>query len=460
MKRIAAAALVLLIATPLAAQPAVPASQGEITLSFAPVVRETTPAVVNIYASRVVETRISPFANDPFFRDFFRDFGQVTPQVQNSLGSGVVLSPDGIVVSNYHVVGEATQIRVVLSDRREFDADVLLADEEVDLAILKLRDAADLPALELRDSDGVEVGELVLAIGNPFGVGQTVSSGIVSGLARSNLSIGGGRGYFIQTDAAINPGNSGGALVDMAGRLVGVNTAILTRSGGSNGIGFAIPANLVQRFVEQARAGETTFQRPWAGVSGQALDAGLAETFGLSRPEGIIVSELHPASPLRAAGIVPGDIILRLDGGVVNTPQEMIFRMAVKGAGQQVVLDYLRDGAVREARVDLIAAPEDPARAALTISAEGPLRGLSAANVNPAVIAELGLANSAEGVVVTDVQDIARRTGLVPGDLLLRVNDTPLASTADLQRAAAAGGRNWVIEYQRAGQRGVLRFRL
>ena len=218
-----------------------PQSSAQLQLSFAPVVKKAAPAVVNIYAKRIVERRVSPFANDPMFSQMFRDRGRLVPRVENSLGSGVILTPAGMVVSNYHVVGMATEIRVVLADRREFIADVLLGDKEADLAVLKLRGAQDLPALAFRDSDAVEVGDLVLAIGNPFGVGQTVSSGIVSGLARSGLSIGSGRGYFIQTDAPINPGNSGGALVDMDGRLVGVNTAILTRSGGSNGIGLPSP---------------------------------------------------------------------------------------------------------------------------------------------------------------------------------------------------------------------------
>ena len=247
--------------------PRVPETAAEISLSFAPLVKEAAPAVVNIYARRVVQSRRSPFEGDPFFGGLFRDFGAPRPRVQNSLGSGVIVSPDGFVVSNYHVVGQAEDIRVVLNDRREYQARVLIGDEESDLAILKI-DAEDMPFLELRDSDTVEVGELVLAIGNPFGVGQTVSSGIVSGLARSGTASGNGRGYFIQTDAPINPGNSGGALIDVAGRMIGINTSILTRSGGSNGIGFAIPAALVAEFLDQARAGKTAFERPWAGATG------------------------------------------------------------------------------------------------------------------------------------------------------------------------------------------------
>ena len=238
------------------AEDQVPQSQAQVTLSFAPIVKQATPAVVNVYTKRIVAQSQSPFAGDPFFSQFFRD-QVVTPRVQNSLGSGVIVSPDGIVVSNYHVVGEAAEIRVVLSDKREFDAAVLLADPETDLAILKLDSDAPFPYLPFANSEQAEVGDLVLAIGNPFGVGQTVTSGIVSGLARSGGDMGRGRGYFIQTDAAINPGNSGGALVDISGQLLGINTSILSQSGGSNGIGFAIPANLVRQYVEQAAAGAT-----------------------------------------------------------------------------------------------------------------------------------------------------------------------------------------------------------
>jgi Do/DeqQ family serine protease len=443
---------------PAAAEVRVPADAAEITLSFAPVVKRAAPAVVNIYARRVVQSR-SPFAGDPFFENFFRDF-QSGPRVQNSLGSGVIVSADGIVVSNFHVVSQSTEIRAVLADRREFDAEVLLADEESDLAVLRLKGAADLPTLPFRDSDGVEVGELVLAIGNPFGIGQTVSSGIVSGLARSGALTGNARGYFIQTDAAINPGNSGGPLVDTAGRLVGVNTAILTRSGGSNGIGFAIPANLVARFVEQAEAGQTRFQRPWAGISGQPVDAGLAEGFGMRVPEGMVITALHADSPFRAAGLATGDIVLGIDGEPVNTPSEMLYRMAARGLGRSARIEYLRGGTRHGAEVAMILAPETPPREALAITADVALRGLAVANVNPAVIAEAGLALDARGVVVTAAEDIAGRFGLRPGDLLLRINDIAIARTADVARAAAQRTRNWFIEYARDGRRNVIRVRL
>src|SRR6056297_2018253 len=358
--------LLTVLAFPAAAEDTrVPQSRAEIQMGFAPVVRATAPAVVNIYAKRIVRGRRSPFQDDPFFQGLFRDFGEPRPRIQNSLGSGVILSSDGIVVSNYHVVGRATDIRVVLNDRREFSARVLLSDEESDLAILQLDDASDMPALELRDSDTVAVGELVLAIGNPFGVGQTVSSGIVSGLARSGTATGNARGYFIQTDAPINPGNSGGALVDINGRLIGVNTAILSRSGGSNGIGFAIPSALVAQFVTQARAGNSRFQRPWAGLAGQPVTADMVEGLGLERPGGLVISQVHPQSAFARAGIEPGVVITAVDGLPVNTPAEMLFRMSVAGIGAASTITYIHDVAVREVTLDLIAPPDMPPRAHL-----------------------------------------------------------------------------------------------
>jgi S1-C subfamily serine protease len=227
----------------IAAAQQVPASQAEITLSFAPVAKTVSPAVVNVYASRTVQVRSSPLLDDPFFRQFFGDSVRRGPsqRTQNSLGSGVVVDPSGIIVTNNHVIDEGTEVKVALSDRREFECDVLLKDEQLDLAILKVRGLkGPLPVVPLADSDALQVGDLVLAVGNPFGVGQTVTQGIVSALARSQVGISDYQ-FFIQTDAAINPGNSGGALVDVKGRLVGINTAIFSRGGGSNGIGFAIP---------------------------------------------------------------------------------------------------------------------------------------------------------------------------------------------------------------------------
>lgn len=436
----------------------VPTSAAEISLSFAPLVKEAAPAVVNIYARRVVEAR-TPFADDPFFGPMLREFHGSRERVQNSLGSGVILSSDGYVVSNYHVVGQATDIRVVLNDRREYEARVLLGDEEADLAILRIRGARDLPFLELRDSDTVEVGELVLAIGNPFGVGQTVSSGIVSGLARSGTATGNARGYFIQTDAPINPGNSGGALIDVAGQLIGVNTSILTRSGGSNGIGFAIPSALVVEFLRQARAGNRRFAQPWAGVTGQQVDASLAETFGLDRPNGVVLTNLHPASPFGRAGLRPGDVVLTVDGQPVNTPNEMLFRMSVRGIGARAEVIYARDGAARTAVVEMIPAPDDPPREEIVLNDRAVLPGLRVARVNPAVISELGLPFDSAGIVVVDPGPFGLRAGLQPGDILRAINsarvETPRQVGTLLRRAAP----RIQIEAQRGLRRIVLRFR-
>ncbi len=439
----------------------IPEDRGQIALSFAPVVRAAAPAVVSIYASRVVETRVSPFFDDPLFGQLFGDFGRRVPRVQNALGSGVIVSEDGIVVSNHHVVEGAHDIRIVLGDRREFSAELILEDAESDLAILRIRGAERLPALALADSDRLEVGDLVLSIGNPFGVGQTVSSGIVSALARSGITLGSGRGYFIQTDAAINPGNSGGALVDTSGRLVGINTAILTRTGGSHGIGFAIPSNLVVQVVAQAQAGARRFRRPWAGMSGQAVDASLAEAFGMSLPQGVVITDLHPLSPLAAAGLRPGDVILALDGEPVNSPPEMIFRMAARGIGAEARLEVLRNGAGERVAIDLIAPPEVPPRDRLEVSHGVALRGLVAENINPAVIAEHDLPPGiSAGVVVVEARDIAGRAGLRPGDVLLAVNRQPVATTGALDRVLRDPTRNWEVEILREGRRSWLRFRI
>lgn len=452
--------LALVVAQPAPAETRVPASSSELRLSYAPVVRIAAPAVVNIYATRVVEERFSPFADDPFFGQFFRDFGAARPQLQNALGSGVILSAEGIVISNTHVVGGATQIRVVLADRREYDAEIVMADEESDLAVLRLIGAGDLPVLELADSDAVEVGDLVLAIGNPFGIGQTVSSGIVSGVARAGLATLGARSYFLQTDAAINPGNSGGALVDMQGRLVGVNTAILTRSGGSQGVGFAIPSNLVARFVEQAEGGARRFVRPWAGAIAQPVDHVIADSLGLPRPEGVILSDMRPDSPFARAGLQAGDVILAFEGQPVNVPAELLFRMTVQGLGTEARMEALRRGERLHVQVAMMPPPETPPREEVAITGETPLRGLVAANINPAVITEYGLPLDATGVVVLGLSDIAARTGLQPRDIILAVNGVAIADTATLERAAWARGRNWSLDLLRDGRRVSLRFRI
>jgi len=421
----------------------VPTSQAEISLSFSPVVKRAAPAVVNIYT----RTRVSRQYNDPIFEMLFgRRFGPRSRD-ETSLGSGVIVREDGIIVTNSHVVDGADEITVSLNDRREFQAQLLLTDERNDLAILKVQ-ASGLPVLSFRDSDTVEVGDLVLAIGNPFGVGQTVTSGIVSAQTRTNDD---GQ-VFIQTDAAINPGNSGGALVDMAGQLVGINTQILSRSGGSNGIGFAIPANLARRAVDSAAAGALTIAQPWIGADGQPVTQEIAESLGIL-PDGVILSDLHPRSPLAQAGLTPGDIVLDVAGRPVRDMVTLGYRLGGGQLGQRIGLGYLRDGARYEASVALIAAPDDPPRNTSEIDGANPLRGVVISNINPALAQEEGLDPSLDGVIVVQVRrGPGRRYGVRPGDRILSINGVQIERVADVAPALDSAGRSWRISVDRGGR--------
>ncbi|RRH70224.1 trypsin-like peptidase domain-containing protein [Falsigemmobacter faecalis] len=464
-RRMSAAVLMAALAAGPALAQQVPATRGEIALSFSGVVKVAAPSVVSIYATKVVERRVSPFAGDPMFERLFRDFGATRPEVQNSLGSGVIVGVEGLVVSNYHVVEGAQEITVLLQDRRQLRARVVLADQDNDLAVLRLEGAEGLPAITLRDSDEVEVGDLVLAIGNPFGLDQTVSMGIISALSRSAISVGDGRGYFLQTDAAINPGNSGGALVDHQGRLVGINTAILSQSGGSNGVGFAIPSNLVRAVVAQAAEGKDRFMRPWAGVTGQAVDGTLSESLGLSHPEGVLISGLHPASPFAAAGLRSGDLVRSLQGHVVNGPAEMIYRMSELGIGERAKVVYRRGGQDLEAEVEMILPPDSPARDPRRLGRDaGPLQGLEVVRLNPLVQEEMKLQVTLPGaVVVSAVAGWAAEAGLRPRDLLVAINGREVSSPEAAEQAAQAeagrGTRSWAVSVVREGRPITLRFR-
>ena len=441
------------------AKDTVPKSETEIKLSFVPLVKQAAPAVVNIYAKRIIEERRSPFSRDPFFRDFFRNFGQLQPRVQNSLGSGVILSADGYVVSNYHVVGGATDIRVVLNDGREISGNVILSDQESDLAVLKLNSDEVLPYLELRKSDTVEVGELVLAIGNPFGVGQTVTNGIISGLARTGIASGSAKGYFLQTDAPINPGNSGGALIDISGALIGVNTSILSRSGGSNGIGFAIPADLVGQFLIQAKEGRTSFIRPWAGMRGQPITFEMAASLGLPAMSGMIISELHELSPFSLAGIQVGDIITKVDGLDINSPEEMLYRMSVGGIGTTVDVSYFSQGIIKSVQIDLVEMPNIEAEQVIL----GPkfiFLDLHISELTPEFQSKFGLSFSSKGLVVLDPGRIAGRLGLRSGDLLQEINGKSVETVDEAMSSIGSLKGTGSITIRRSGRRISLRFRL
>ena len=441
------------------AEDTVPKSEIEIKLSFVPLVKQAAPAVVNIYAKRIIEEQRSPFSRDPFFRDFFQNFGQLQPRVQNSLGSGVILSADGYVVSNYHVVGGASDIRVVLHDGREISGDIILSDEDSDLAVLKINIDEMLPHLDLRKSDTVEVGELVLAIGNPFGVGQTVTNGIISGLARTGIASGSAKGYFLQTDAPINPGNSGGALIDISGSLVGVNTSILSRSGGSNGIGFAIPADLVGQFLDQAKAGRSSFIRPWAGMRGQPITFEMAASLNLPAMSGMIISELHELSPFLKVGIGVGDIITKVDGLDINSPAEMLYRMSVAGIGTKVDISYLSKGITRTKKVGLVEMPNSNVED-IVLGPKFIFPGLHVTELTPEFQSKFGLSFSSKGLIVLDPGRIAVRLGLRSGDLLQEINGKSVETIEETISAIGSIKSNVSITISRSGRRIALRFRL
>lgn len=426
----------------------VPQSRAQLQLSFAPVAKQAAPAVVNIYTKRkVVDRGLSPFFNDPFFQQFFGErfgvFGMPRERVVSSLGSGVLVDPKGLVVTNFHVIKGADDIIVVLSDRREYSAKVVLRDEQTDLALLSLENApASLPHLRLRDSDTLEVGDLVLAIGNPFGVGQTVTSGIISATARSAVGVS-DFGFFIQTDAAINPGNSGGALVDMRGQLVGVPSAIYTRSGGSNGIGFAIPSNMVQAMIGgQVKNGKVI--KPWLGAKYQNITREFADSLGLERNAGVLVNAVIEDSPADEAGLKAGDVILAFDGKPIDDMQALRFRTAITALDAPVRMEIIRDGRPRTLNVRLALPPENPPRETRTLEGRHPLNGVEVSNLNPALAIELGLDPSDRGVVI--VSDGRR---LKAGDIIETVNGRPVTSTRELERLLKGNAEGWSIEFRR-----------
>jgi len=433
-----------------AQQRQVPASASQLELSFAPIVKRVAPAVVNVYAARIVANN-NPFLADPFFRQFF---GAVPrEQVQRSLGSGVIVDPAGLVVTNYHVIEGASQIKVALADKREFEADIVLKDQRSDLAVLRIKGAKEhFPTLEFADSDGLQVGDVVLAIGDPFGVGQTVTHGIVSALARTEVGISDYQ-FFIQTDAAINPGNSGGPLVDMAGRLVGINSAIYSRSGGSQGIGFAIPANMVRVVVASAEGGSGAVKRPWLGAKLQTVTSDIADSMGLQRPTGALVANTAPDSPAAKAGLKPGDLIVSVDGATVDDPNAFGYRFATKPLGGTAQLGILRQGRSMTLPIALQSLPDSP-RQEVQIKARSPFTGATVASLSPALADELRLDAETEGVVITEVTDgsAAQSLGFQKGDVVVSVNNEKINKPADLERVTNAGGRNWRITIMRGGQ--------
>ena len=415
-----------------------PADALSMKASFAPVVREAAPAVVNISARGVQQVR------DPFW-------GIPGQRQTGSVGSGVIVRADGVVVTNNHVIEGMQQIRVTLNDRREFSARVVLADARSDIAVLQLEGVSDrLPTLNIDDREEQQVGDLVLAIGNPFGVGQTVTNGIISALNRTETGIS-DSGSFIQTDAAINPGNSGGALVDMDGDLIGINTAIFSRSGSSSGVGFAVPATLVKRVVDSAVGGATVVVRPWLGVKGETVSAEIARSLGLERPQGLVVTDVWPNGPGARAGVREGDVITAIDGAEVNDLGGLNFRVGTREPNDTVEVAVIRDGRARtlNARVQRLPGDADVDKAAVIRS--GVFSGAQVLALNPALADSLGGDPFATGVIVGRVQrgSYANGIGLRGGDIILAVNGRAVTSVQQLGDV----GRGTEITISRGGQR-------
>jgi serine protease Do len=434
-----------------------PTGDAEVRLSYAPVVKRAVPAVVNVYVRRKVRQRTSPFFDDPFFRRFFGEgFGMPRERVENSLGSGVIVSADGVVVTNHHVIktrGKA-EIKIALSDKREFPASVILKDERTDLAVLRINaPGVSFPYLEFEDSDSLQVGDIVLAIGNPFGVGQTVTSGIVSALARTRVGVSDYQ-FFIQTDAAINPGNSGGALIDMQGRLVGVNTAIYSRTGGSLGIGFAIPANMVLQVVQSALHGNRV-RRPWFGAKLQRVTPDIAESLGLDRPAGALVQQVRKNSPAAKAQLRAGDVIVQVNGKTVADPQAFRYHFSTKPLGGTVPLGVIRAGRTVTVSVPLQEAPEIPARNETLLQGSSPFAGAKVANLSPALAEELSINEEAYGVIVLGIKrgsSASRMRFLREGDIVVALNGERIDTVRQLGKLVKASARQWRVRLKRKGR--------
>jgi Do/DeqQ family serine protease len=441
----------------LASAEQVPQSREQIALSFAPIVREATPAVVSIFTTtRGVRSPLASLFSDPFFDLFFERQHRFAPPrpAQQSLGSGVIVREDGLIVTNHHVIDDADEIVVVLADRREYPAEIIGDDETADLTLLRIDTGGErLPALEMGDSDNLEVGDLVLAIGNPFGIGNTVTSGIVSALARTAPDIGSDLS-FIQTDAAINPGNSGGALVTLDGRLVGINTAIFTQSGGSIGIGFAIPVNLVKALIRSVEGGSDELARAWLGARVQPVDTDLAATLGLARPVGVLVSQVHPKGPAARAGLAPGDVVLAVDGNEVIDGRGLNFRLAVGKVGEEAELDVWREGERMTMRLELETPPYDPPPQVTTLTGRHALAGATVANLSPGLNEELGIDVFKRGVVVIGVErgSDAARLRFRRGDIITALAGERIESVERLSELVRERGLPWHLEVERAGR--------
>ena len=429
-----------------------PVSMADFKNGYSSILEPALGAVVNISTSKVVKTqnRMPEFFNDPMFRQFFGDrgFGPQQPQTQreHSLGSGVIVNPDGYILTNNHVVDGATDISVFTRDKKKYTAKVVGTDPQTDVAVLKI-EAANLPSFTLGDSNKLKVGDVVFAIGDPFGIGETATMGIVSATGRG---LGGSiERYenFIQTDAAINPGNSGGALIDLHGNLIGVNTAILSGNGGGNqGVGFAIPIAMAKNVMEQIVAnGKVT--RGHLGVAIQSVDPDMAKQFGLSQGGGALVGDVVPDSPAAKAGIQRGDVILELDGQPVSGPDELSVRISQTAPGTTVNLKLFRNGQPKNVSIKLNELTEKQEQSAKGEAPGAALSGVQAQNLSREDAEQLNLPASTSGVVITavDPSSPGAAAGLDRGDVIQEVNRKPIHNMSEFNQALSSAGEQSVL---------------
>lgn len=448
--------MVFAVSTVSAQTRSVPASQAEMQLSFSPIVKQVAPAVVNIFTKKQVRASRHPMSGlFELFQGFPFQFQSPRQRTERSLGSGVIIDASGLIVTNHHVIKGADEIRIVLKDRREFNAEIILSDPETDLAVLQMQAApSNLPSLSFGNSDALEEGDLVLAIGNPFGIGQTVTSGIVSALARTNVG-GSDYGYFIQTDAAINPGNSGGALVNMNGELIGINSSIFSKGGGSLGIGFAIPANMVEAVVANASQSGKRI-RPWIGLDSQDVTYEIASATGMSRPYGALVRQIYPNGPAAQGGLKVGDVILSVNGQEITEARAFRFRLATYQAGDALDLVVMRNGSQEYVQITPILPPETPERQLTRIAGQNPLTGAQIANMNPALAEELrrSSASNAPEVVLLQLKfgDIAHRLGFRPGDIIYKINNATVKNVNEVITQLKNRRKNWEVIVKRQGK--------
>ena len=430
--------------------------------SYAPIVKRAAPSVVNIYSTRFIKERPmrNPFMNDPFFRQFFGDQfpggSRERLRKEQSLGSGVIVSPDGYILTANHVVEDADEVKISIAEnKKEYTAKVIGKDKATDIAVLKIQ-AANLPAVTLADSDQLEVGDVVLALGNPFGVGQTVTRGIVSALGRSGLGFSGYEN-FIQTDAAINPGNSGGALVDVEGRLVGINTAIISRSGGNQGIGLAVPINMARNVLERLVSGGK-IARGYLGIMPQDIDADLAKQFGLADQAGALVGDVMADTPAAKAGLKSGDVVIAINNKGITDAHGLQLVVSQINPGTTVAVKIIRNGINKVINVTLAELPGsemvsgDPDNAEAGPGKADALDGVTVATLEPSVREQLRVPSHIHGVIVAAVEDDSNsaNAGLQANDVIVEINRHPVASPDDAVRwCKAARGEHILVKIWR-----------